>query len=188
MTQAPYKNLWTYLFARIILDNTVVFCKQWVSSYKLKEQMVGAARSGKQNIAEGSSVMSISLKSAIKLTNIAKGSLEELVEDYEDFLRQNGLKLWSKEDQRVTEFRTRSSRVIRNLSYLRNLESKKAEALLKQLPLPKDQETAANLMLTLCHQASYLLHKQVASLEEKHKTEGGYTEKLYKRRTEHRGY
>lgn len=119
MSHAPYKKLWTYLYARVIYDHTVKFCRRWITSYKLKEQMEGAARSGKQNIAEGSSVLSTSLKSAIKLTNVAKGSLEELIEDYEDFLRQNGLILWPKEDRQVTEIRAQTSRLIRDLSYLK---------------------------------------------------------------------
>lgn len=127
MSSAPYKKLWTYLYARIIYDRTAEFCERWVPSYKLSEQMIGAARSGKQNIAEGSSVLGTSLKSAIKLTNVAKGSLEELIEDYEDLLRQNSLELWSKDDRRVTKIRARSSCLIRNLSDLSYLKGKTHE-------------------------------------------------------------
>jgi len=179
-TAQPYKKLFTYWFALIIYDLTVEFCNQWIKSWKLKEQMTGAARSGKQNIVEGSDGMKTSLKIAIKLTNVAKMSLEELLADYEDFLRQSGLKQWSKNDPRVVEFRNKSSKLVRNLSNLRRLTQRAL--------LPQDPERAANLLLTLAHQATFLLNRQVEALEEKHRKEGGYTEKLYRERKEYRGY
>jgi ribosome biogenesis SPOUT family RNA methylase Rps3 len=80
--------LFTNWFAVIIYDYTVEFVKRWISSWKLGEQMAGAARSGKRNIVESSDDMDTSLRTAIKLTGIAKGSHEELLGDYEDFLRQ----------------------------------------------------------------------------------------------------
>jgi four helix bundle suffix protein len=94
--------------------------------------------------------------------------------DYEDFLRHRDLEIWDKTDPRVVKIRDFSAKYIRNLSILRNLE--------KAPKLPKNPEIAANTMLTLCHQATYLLNKQVESLEKKHKEEGGYTEKLYNTR------
>ncbi|MBU1110702.1 four helix bundle suffix domain-containing protein [Patescibacteria group bacterium] len=178
----PYKKLFTYWFALIIYDLTVEFCERWVRSWKLKEQMNGAARSGKQNIVEGSEGMATSLKTGIKLTNVAKASIEELLGNLEDFLRQRKLSQWSKDDPRVRVFRARSARIVRNLSILRDLREPKAQALLARLKLPKDPEEATNLLLTLCHQATYLLYRQVKSLEKKHETEGGYAENLYHRR------
>ena len=147
--------------------------------------MTGAARSGKQNIVEGSEAVATSLKTTIKLTNVAKASIEELLADFEDFLRQRGYSRWPKTDPRVKGFRARSARIVRNLSNLRTLRE---PALLAQqeLPLPKDPEEAANLLLTLCHQATYLLNNQVKSLEEKHRIEGGFSEKLHRRRIQYR--
>lgn len=179
---APYKRLFTYWFSVIIYDLTVQFCDKWIRSYKLREQMTGAARSGKQNIVEGSDGLKTSIKTGIKLTNVAKMSLEELIGDYEDFLRQRKLLCWGKEDSRVIRIRKRSSRFVRDLSILREDKNGK----LVQMKLSETPEKATNLLLTLCHQATYLLNKQVESLEQKHEREGGYTEKLYKKRTEYR--
>jgi four helix bundle suffix protein len=170
-----YTKLFTYWFSLIIYDLTVEFCRRWIKSYKLSEQMTGAARSAKQNIVEGSEDMSTSLKTAIKLINIAKGSLEELIADYEDFLRQRQLKQWEKNDARVIQFRGYAARIVRSLSNLRNLRG-------QRFALPKDQETAANLLLTLGHQAAFLLNRQVQALINKHTREGGFTEKLYRTR------
>ncbi len=176
-----YKKLFTYWYALIIYDLTVDFCGRWIKSWKLKEQMAGAARSGKQNIVEGSEGMKTSLKNGIRLTNVAKASLEELLADYEDFLRQRELPQWDKDDPRVVSLRRRAAALVRDLSNLSDLST-----LRESLPLPKDPEEAANLLLTFCHQATYLLNKQVEALERKHQTEGGYTERLYRRRKEYR--
>jgi four helix bundle suffix protein len=193
-----YKKLFTYWYTLIIYDLTVEFCERWIKSWKLKEQMTGAARSGKQNIVEGSEGMKTSLKNTIKLTNVAKASLEELLADYEDFLRQRNRPQWGKDDPRVVLLRRRTAALVRtcslrsqNLAFeqsskVRNLSNLSNLRWQEQLPLPKDLEEAANLLLTLCHQATYLLNKQVESLERKHQTEGGYTEKLYWRRQEYR--
>lgn len=149
--------------------------------------MTGAARSGKQNIIEGSDNLTTSLKVAIKLTGIAKSSIEELIGDLEDFLRQRHLEQWPKTHSRVTEWRNRSATLVRNLSSLSNLrEANELAHLLQELPLPSEAEGAANFLLTLCHQATYLLNRQVAALIEKHKKEGGLTEKLYRERVNFR--
>lgn len=153
----------------------------WIRSYKLSEQMIGAARSGKQNIVEGSESLRTSLKSCIKLTNVAKASIEELLADYEDFLRQRDLREWGKGDS-LTSVNRRTAQAI--TGYLCNTGN--TRIIKEKLPLPKDPEQAANLLLTLCHLESYLLNRQVNSLEEKHKKEGGYTEKLYRERTKYR--
>lgn len=176
----PYKKLFTYWFSVLIYDRTVEFCEKWIKSWKLKEQMEGAARSGKQNIVEGSDNLTTSLKIAIKLTGIAKSSIEELIGDLEDFLRQRGLKQWSKDDPRVLAWRAKSAKLVRNLSHLRDLGD------LRRLPLPAEAEEAANFLLTLCHQATYLLDRQVQALKEKHMKEGGLTEELYRKRTNYR--
>ena len=185
----PYKKLYTYWFSVVIYDLTVEFCDEWIKSWKLKEQMNGATRSGKQNIVEGSDDMSVSIKIAISLTGTAKGSLEELTGDLEDFLRQRKLEKWDKNDPRVLEMRTWSSALIRNLSDLSRLnKEREVEELLRTIKLPKDPEVAANLLLTLCHQATLLLHRQIESLKLKQQKEGGLTEELYRKRKEYRGF
>lgn len=178
----PYKKLYTYWFSVLIYDHTVEFCKRWIRSWKLKEQMEGAARSGKQNIVEGSDNLTTSIKVCIKLTGIAKSSIEELIGDLEDFLRQRNLSKWNKNDTRVLELRERSATLVRNLSNLRDLE------LLKNLSLPEGEEDATNFLLTLCHQATFLLNRQVEALKVKHQKEGGLTEQLYQKRKEYRGF
>lgn len=179
----PYKKLYTYWFSLIIYDLVVEFCDRWIKSYKLKEQMNGAARSGKQNIVEGSDALKTSLKSGIKLTNVAKSSEEELLGDVEDFIRQRGLKAWDKNDPRVREIRDKSAKLVRALSNLSTEgEGDPVGLMNRELFLPKEQEDAANLLLTLLHQETYLLNKQVEALEKKHEKEGGYTEKLYNKR------
>ena len=182
----PYKKLFTYWFALIIYDLTVEFCERWIRSWKLRDQMEGAARSGKQNIVEGSEALKTSLKMGIKLTNTARISLEEALGDFEDFLRQRDLAQWNKDDPRVVSLRRQLAALVSNLSNLRTLGAEREWQ--KDLPLPEDPEEAANLMVTLCHQATYLMNKQVEALERKHQTEGGYTEKLYRKRKEYRRY
>ena len=190
----PYKKLWTYRFATIIYDLTAEFIQMFILSKggrnysnlksfdsRTADQMNQAARSGKQNIVEGSESMKTSLKSAVKLTNVAKASLEELLQDYEDFLRQNNFEVWGKECDEALKIRDYFSNLVRkgdlsNLSYLRN-------RLRKNTP-----EKAANVLLTLCHQATYLLNKQVDGLEKKLIEEGGYNENIYKKRKQFRGY
>lgn len=179
MNTQPYKKLFTYWYSLIIYDLEVEFTKKYIESWKLREQMDGAARSGKQNIVEGSDSLKTSLKTGIKLTNVAKASIEELIGDLEDFLRQRKFETWDKNDPRVLIFRDKFSKIVSNLSNLSNLGNEKWE-------LPNNPEEAANLLLTLCHIATYLLNNQVDALERKHITEGGFTEKLYEQRQAYR--
>ncbi len=172
MTQAGYKYLSTYQLSVLIYDLTVEFCKRWVFSVRTRSQMEQAARSGKQNIAEG--YLEKSLKGYIYLLGIAYASLGELLEDYEDFLRQRNLAIWDKEDPRVKKFR--EFRVF-------GVESLKSPNTPK---LPSDAEEAANLLITLLHLDLFLLFKQGSALEEKFVKEGGFTENLFKRRMEER--
>ncbi|PJA39194.1 hypothetical protein CO179_05690 [candidate division WWE3 bacterium CG_4_9_14_3_um_filter_39_7] len=180
-----YKKLFTYWFSVIIYDKTVEFTDTYIKSWKLKEQMVGAARSGKQNIVEGSDDLRTSIKIGIKLCGTSKGSIEELIGDMEDFLRQRKLKKYSKNEERIILFRKRVGLLVRTLSSLGNLGlqehdyERRVTENLARVSLPPEPETAANFLLTLCHQLSFLLEKQIQGLEDKHKREGGFTEKLY---------
>ena len=171
-TQAGYKYLKSYQLSVLIYDLTVEFCKRWVSSVRTRSQMEQAARSGKQNIAEG--YLEKSLKGYIYLLGISYASLGELLEDYEDFLRQRKLAIWDKDDPRVKKFR--EFRVF-------GVESLKSPNTPK---LPGNPEEAANLLITLLHLDLFLLFKQGSALEEKFIKEGGFTENLFKKRMEER--
>ncbi len=168
MTLPGYKYLRSYQLSVIISDLTMEFVKKWIPlTSRTKDQMEQAARSGKQNIVEG--YLEKSLKGYIYLLGIAYASLGELLEDYEDFLRQRNLNLWEKEDLRIREFRA--------LRVFRDFQNSPTTP-----ELPESPETAANLLITLIHQAQFLLSRQMAALEEKFVKEGGYTENLFKRR------
>ncbi len=168
-----YRNLFSYQNSTIVYDLTVVFCSKYVDKFsRTHDQMVQAARSGRQNIAEGSMAAVSSRKSEIKLVGVARASLEELLLDYQDFLRQRGLKLWDKNDPRV--------KGIRALSYRTN---RTYETYKSYVSAP---ESAANVIICLIHQANYLLDRQLQSLEKQFIQEGGYTEQLFKKRIEYR--
>ncbi len=185
-----HKYLLTYRYSEIIHDLTVEFCQKFMLSdlsslsnlpkFRSIDQMVQAARSGKQNIVEGVEQSLTSKKGEIKLLGVANASLEELITDYEDFLRQRNLAIWPKTDQRITTFRQTAYRFtnISNLSYLGDL--------IEKAKLPDDTKSAANFMLTLCHLATFLLSKQIAKAETVFIEKGGYTENLFKRRLESR--
>lgn len=182
-----HKYLLTYRYAEIIFDLTTEFCLSYLSNLshlrgiptrRTIEQMTQAARSGKQNIVEAIGQSVTSKKGEIKLLGVAKASLEELIADYEDFLRVNNLKIWLKTDERIDKFRKTAFRLT-SLSNLSDLGNLKEKAL-----LPKNGEEAANFLLTLGHQASYLLFKQIQKAEETFIKEGGYGENLLKKRLE----
>jgi len=162
-----YKELKTYQQATAIYDYTVEFCNRYIDRRsRTHDQMVQAARSGKQNIVEGSSERA-SKKSEIKLLGVARASLQELLEDYEDFLRQRDLPQWEKDSPQA--------KTARNMTYktYRSYKSYLAEP-----------ETAANAAVCLINQTNFLLDRQIASLEQKFIAEGGYTENLFKKRLE----
>ena len=186
-----HKYLLTYRYSEIIHDLTVKFVQKYVlgslsslgsrPDYRSADQMNQAARSGKQNIVEAVGQSQTSKKGEIKLLGVAKASLEELITDLEDFLRQRNLKIWPKTDSRILRFRREGFR----LSNLSNLSS--LGELIEKPELPDDPEEATNLLLTLCHQATFLLDRQIKKAEEVFIQEGGYSEKLFKKRLETRG-
>ncbi len=188
-----HKYLLTYRYSEIIHDLTVIFIQRYIlgnlstlrnlkdskPDYRTADQMNQSARSGKQNIVEGVGFSRTSKKGEIRLLGVAESSLEELIEDYEDFLRQRNLKIWSKDDPRVTNFRQIAYRLtnISNLSDLGNLGE-----LIEKPKLPDEPEKAANFLLTLCHLATYLLSKQINKAEETFIKQGGYSDNLFQRR------
>lgn len=169
-----YRNLKSYQTATIIYDLTMQFCEQHVRHYsRTRDQMEQAARSGKSTIAEGSQDSATSKKSELKLLGVSRGSLEELLGDYEDFLRQQGLTQWPKNHPKVLE--------IRALAYKTNRTYKTYETYLE------NPEDFANCVICLIHQANYLLDRQLQTLEKDFVENGGYTENLFKRRLKKRG-
>jgi len=166
-----YRSLKSYQAAEIVYDATVVFCDRFIDRRsRTHGQMVQAARSGKQNIAEGSQASGTSRKTELKLVGVARASLEELLIDYQDFLRQHGLPLWGKEHPEAGKVRALAYRDNRSYETYRNyLEQGTPEA-------------AANAAICLIHQANYLLDQQLRQLEKRFLEEGGFTEKLYRAR------
>ncbi len=163
-----YRNLKSFQMAEIVYDGTAAFCERFVPPRsRTNDQMVQAARSGKQNIAEASTCSGTSRKSELKLVGVARASLEELLLDYEDFLRQRGLSLWGKEHGQA--------RAIRKLAYLPNRTYKTYSSYIER----GSPEVAANTMICIVHQTNYLLDQQLRHLEEQFLAEGGFTERLY---------
>jgi restriction system protein len=167
-----YRSLSSYQMAEMVYDATVVFCNRFIDRRsRTHDQMVQAARSGKQNIAEGSMASGTSRKIELKLVGIARASLEELLLDYQDFLRQRGLSLWDKEHP--------GAKAVRKLAYVKNKSYETYKTYIEET----SPEVAANTLICLVHQASYLLDQQLRQLEKRFLSEGGFTERLYKMRT-----
>jgi len=192
MSLPGHKYLLTYRYSEIIHDLTVEFCVRHlgylsnlgnlskIPTRRTVEQMTQAARSGKQNVVEGVSDGKTSKSSEIYLLGVANSSFEELITDFEDFLRQRSLEIWAKTDGRIEAFKKVAYRLssLSNLSDLGNLKEKPI--------LPEDPEEAANFLLTLCHIETFLLSKQIKKAEETFVKEGGYRENLFKKRLDFR--
>ncbi len=166
-----YRNLITYQKAEIIYDGTVYFTGRFFDKYnRTIDQMVQAARSGKQNIAEASMASGTSKETEIKLTNVARASLEELKIDYEDFLRTKKLPIWEKEHRLVTRLRELNKTPGANYETFRKaIENEKPEI-------------CANTMINLITVTTYLLGRQMKSLEAAFIKEGGLRERMTKAR------
>ncbi len=170
---APYEKLITYQQATEIYDLTFEFCRRFlhpVRDGRLTDQMVQAARSGKQNIVEGASNKS-SLKSYIKLLSVARASLEELLADYLDFARQRGFEVWEKNDQRV-------------LTVLRVPRGGRISVLFPSKP--STPSLPLNFLIDQIRKTTFLLEKQISALHEKFVKEGGFSENLFKERIAYR--
>ncbi len=175
-----YRKLRSFQTAQVVYDATVVFCERFIErSSRTRDQMVQAARSGVQNIAEGSVASATSKKTELKLTNVAKASLEELLLDYEDFLRQRGLPLWSKDSPQAMEVRNRYKSDQSDSSD----RSDHSDPYSIRTASP---EAAANTLICLINQATFLLRRQIQKLEESFLNEGGFTERMYKARMNNR--
>ena len=179
-----YKKLKSFQIARLVYDLTVIFADHYIDSKsRTKDQMVQAARSGVQNIAEGSLASGTSKKTEIKLTNVARASLEELKLDYEDFLRQNQLLQWTSDDLRVENL---IAQRCQNADEVRNWINLQAETLKNIYGESHTREIAANAILILIRVAISLLEKQLSRLAQDFTQAGGFTERLYSVRSEER--
>lgn len=166
-----YQKLITYQKSEIIYDGTIYFTNRFFRKYdRTIDQMVQAARSGKQNIVEASMASATSKETEIKLTNVARASLEELMIDYKDFLRTNKLPLWGKEH-----------RLTKRLRELNKTPDATYETFKKAIE-NESPEICANVMIGLITVVSYLLSQQIKSLEKAFLEEGGLRERMTKAR------
>ena len=185
-----YRKLRGFQVATLIYDATRIFCDRFISQRsRTHDQMVQAASSGRQNIAEGSMAAATSRKTELKLTNVAKASLEELLLDYEDYLRQHQLPQLHKDDPLAKEVRGRFRSYPE--SWFREVDHSESAGNAQKLLDPYDieqatAEVAANTLLCLINQAVFLLKRQLVTLEKQFLEEGGFTERLYHKRQEYR--
>lgn len=162
-----YETLLSFQKSRIVFDATVKFCERFVSlRSRTHDQMIQAARSGKQNILEGSRASGTSKETEIKLTNVARASLEELLEDYRDFLRAQEASQW--------ERNSKEALYIRKLGSKKGLSYKLFREFIESRPAP----VVANIIISLIHQTNYLLDQQIRKLEQDFLTEGGLRERM----------
>ena len=170
-----YQELESYQNSVIIFDATQNFCTYFMKKGdRTIDQMVQAARSGKQNIVEGCMASGISTETEIKLIGVARASLEELVEDYRDYLRTHRLQLWNKDDWRIQQ--------IRQLAKQKN---KTYETYESYLPA-NDPVLFCNTIISLIHQTNYLLDRQIKSLEKSFIEKGGIRERMTNTRKSYR--
>lgn len=170
-----YQNLLSFKKAEVIYDGTVYFCKRFYpKDYRTTDQMVQAARSGKQNIAEASIASGTSKEAEIKLTNVARASLEELLNDYRDFLRTNKLKEWEKNHPYVVRLRELNKNPDGNYeTFRKGVEN-------------ENPEICANVLIGLIKVTSYLLSRQLKQLEEAFIKDGGLRERMTSARINYR--
>jgi four helix bundle suffix protein len=166
-----YAGLLAYQKALIVFQGTVRFCERFLRKRdRSVDQMVHGARSGKQNIVEGSKVSGTSKEAEIKLLNVARSSLEELLEDYKDFLRNRKLRLWEKE--------SREALFVRKLARKENVSYETHATYVETRP----PEVGANILICLIHQTNYLLDQLIQKLELDFLAEGGLRERMMRAR------
>lgn len=183
-----YRKLKSFQVAQLAYDVTVRFCDRYIDRRsRTHDQMVQAARSGVQNIVEGSQASGTSKKTELKLTNVARSSLEELRKDYEDFLRHRSLALWPGDDPRRAELVARRCTTADDVALWVVDHRKEHAALYTSLEPPRaNAEISANAALVLINVACGLLSRQIAALAWAFEEEGGFTERLYRVRSERR--
>ena len=176
-----YRKLRSFQATTIIYDATVSFCDRFMDRRsRTVDQMVQAARSGRQNIAEGSRASAASSQTELRLVNVARASLDELLLDFEDFLRQHGLPQWAKDDPQAQAVREvgKKHRTDRSEPTDQSEDQTDRTEDYKEWLAHTDSAVVANAIICLIHQANYLLDRQVAGLERQFIEEGGYSERL----------
>lgn len=169
-----YRSLRVYRLTEIIHDFTMYFCKTYVRpGSRTRDQMEQAARSGKQNIAEGSEASTTSKETEIKLTNVAKASLEELLIDYEDYLRHNNLPKWDHQHPRFKKMREYTC----TEDFMKNPT---------KFISTMNVEEFCNLCITLINQATYMLRRLIERQQEQFLAAGGIREQMYNARIQSR--
>lgn len=175
MPHGGYENLKAYKASEVVYDATVAFCDRFIDRRsRTHDQMVQAARSGKQNIVEGSAAAGTSSKTELRLVGVARASLEELLVDVEDFLRQRGLPKWNKDDSRARE--------VRQLAYEKNRSYRTYRTYVEE----QSPEIAANTLLCLINQTTYLIDRLKQQLEEAFLEHGGIAERMTEARLRRR--
>ena len=183
-----YRDTCAFQTATIIYDATVWFCEKFVNARsRTVDQMVQAARSGRQNIAEGSRAAATSSQTELRLLNVARASLEELLLDYEDYLRHNRLPQWAADSPEATAVRRVPYRNDQSdQADLINLTDHERWALYSPWLDSTDSAVRANALICLIHQANFLLDRQISTLERQFIEGGGYSELLATARLGHR--
>lgn len=171
-----YKKLLSYQKADVIYQITFYFTQRYLTKGdRTVDQMVQAARSGKQNIVEGTAASATSSKTEIKLLNVAKASLKELLEDYEDYLKTRGLRQWEKGSVEFEKMRELGA-THQDAEFFMNIVA------------TRSPETIANMAIILLNQADYLLFRQLKRLSELFVENGGFSERMSAIRRKKRGY
>ena len=194
-----YRKLKSFQIAQLCYDVTARFCDRYIEKRsRIHDQMVQAARSGVQNIAEGSKASGTSKKMELKLTNVARASLEELKLDYEDFLRHRALPLWAENDPRrkaliaqrccTADAVAEWIREVHGQDGLHGRDDQRKDASIESMQSIKSTfpEIAANAALVLIGVACALLDRQVAAQAAAFTEEGGFTERLHRIRSDQR--
>ena len=167
-----YQELLSYKKSAIVYSATVKFCERFISiKDRTYDQMIQAARSGKQNIVEGSKASGTSKETEIRLTNVARASLEELLEDYKDYIKNRKEVIWDKD--------SREALYVRKLAYSKD---ESYENTYEQFIETRSGVVCANIILCLIHQCNYLLDQQIRRLEEDFIKNGGLRERMYQAR------
>lgn len=181
-----YRNLKSFRIAQLVYDVTFRFCERYVDRRsRTHDQMVQAARSGAQNIAEGSQVSGTSKSSEMYLTGIARGSLQELREDYKTFLRQRDLPEWPPNHPALLRFKSRRCASVDDFADW--VRSEREMMLKTGEPVVPSSVLAANGALSLINLGHYLLSRQLESQGDTFERNGGFRERLYRRRKQARG-
>jgi four helix bundle suffix protein len=203
-----YRNLKSFQVAQLVYDLTARFCDRYIDRFsRTRDQMVQAARSGVQNIAEGSQASGTSKKTELKLTNVARASLEELRLDYEDFLRQRGLALYPPDHPALVRFKAKRCATLEQVrTWVREERGAthgqartdtddhrpsgpaiaSVGVRVRRCPSVSSPELAANAALSLLNLCRHLLNRQLSAQAAAFEREGGFTERLYRLRSERR--